>query len=102
MKLEYLCKNPTFLATCLYGIPFIVLGNKAGNAIVFAENVLRASNREPSIAVVTFACLIHAICRKGGLHLNNIFSLFKAALLLILFIVGVATAKATLKAQGLL
>lgn len=100
-------KNPSFLATCLYGIPFIVLGNTAGNAIVFAENAIRASRGEPTdaevrgiaTAVMTFACLIHAVWRRGGLHLNNFFGLVKAALLLMLFIVGVASAAATIKSD---
>ena len=108
MKLEYLCPKPTFLATCLYGIPFIILGNTAGNAIVFAENALLAAERTPTnaetrgiaIAAITFACLIHAVWRRGGLYLNNVFGLMKAALLLMLFIVGVVSAAGGIKRSG--
>jgi amino acid transporter len=107
-KLEYLCPNPTFLATCLYGIPFIILGNTAGNAIVFAENALLAAQHKPTnaetrgiaIAAITFACLIHAVWRRGGLYLNNLFGVMKAALLLLLFIVGVVSAAGGIKRSG--
>lgn len=107
LKLEYLCPKPYFLATCLYGIPFILLGNTAGNAIVFAENAIRASEREPTnvevrgvaIAVITFACLIHAVWRRGGVYLNNLFGLVKVAILLTLFFVGVASAAGAIKSS---
>lgn len=108
LKLEYLCKKPHFLATCLFGIPFIFLGTAAGNAIIFAENVIRASDKDPTnnevrgvaIAVITFSCLIHVFWRRGGLYLNNLFGLVKVALLLMLFIVGILSAAGAIKNNG--
>ena len=91
-------KKPLYLTHCLYGIPFIVLGTAAGNAVVFGENIMLASGKEVNngtvraiaLGVITFACFLHAISRSGGIWLNNIFGSIKFLMLLTLFIVGVA------------
>ncbi|OAP58286.1 hypothetical protein AYL99_07376 [Fonsecaea erecta] len=98
--LEYMVKRPLYLATCIYGIPFICLGTAAGNAIIFAENIMLASGKEAmngsvrgiAIGVVTFACLLHAISRTGGVWLNNFFGTVKFLMLLVLFVLGVVYA----------
>ncbi|OAL26463.1 hypothetical protein AYO20_10131 [Fonsecaea nubica] len=98
--LEYMVKRPLYLATCVYGIPFICLGTAAGNAIVFAENIMLASGKEAingsvrgiAIGVITFACLLHAISRTGGVWLNNVFGTVKFIMLLLMFILGVVYA----------
>ncbi|KIW96185.1 uncharacterized protein Z519_03252 [Cladophialophora bantiana CBS 173.52] len=98
--LEYMVKRPLYLATCIYGIPFIFLGTAAGNAIVFAENIMQAAGKEAmnasvrgiAVSVITFACLLHAISRTGGVWLNNFFGAVKFVMLLVLFILGVVYA----------
>ncbi|OAG40293.1 hypothetical protein AYO21_05384 [Fonsecaea monophora] len=98
--LEYMVKRPLYLATCVYGIPFICLGTAAGNAIVFAENIMLASGKEAingsvrgiAVGVITFACLLHAISRTGGVWLNNVFGTVKFIMLLLMFILGVVYA----------
>jgi len=81
----------------MYGIVFIILGNLSGNAIAFGLYVMAAAgNDDPSrgsviglaIGALTFACLVHAASRRGGLLLNNIFAVLKVAILLIIIILG--------------
>lgn len=94
-------KSPDFLATCLYGIPFIVLGTAVGNALVFAISIFRAAGvdhpndyavRGLAIGVITFCCMMHGLWRKGGLYLNNFFGIIKLAILVGIFVLGVAYA----------
>lgn len=100
-----MCKRPHFLATCVYGIPFICLGNVSGNCILFAESIIEACGKVPTngairalaIGVATFACLVHAVWRKGGIYLNNAFGFVKVAMLIMLFVVGIASAAGAFK-----
>lgn len=101
IQLEYLIKKPPFLATCLYGIPFIVLGTAAGNALVFAISILRAAGitnpndyavRGLAIGIITFCCFVHSFWRKGGVFLNNCFGFVKVVILFVMFVTGVAYA----------
>ncbi|KAK5076215.1 hypothetical protein LTR51_001895 [Lithohypha guttulata] len=102
--LEYLIKSPKRLATCLYGIPFIVLGTAAGNALVCAECLLRATGHEPSegairglaIGLASTACLVHAGWRTGGVYLFNAFGTIKVGMMVAMFSLGVAYAAGTL------
>jgi len=72
----------------------------AGNAIVFAESVLNAAGRPlnnaevrgVAVAVATSACLLHAGSRKWGIRVNNAFGILKLAILVLMFILGVAYA----------
>jgi amino acid transporter len=100
-----MCKRPRYLATCVYGIPFICLGNVSGNCILFAESIIEACGKVPTnittralaIGVATFACLVHAVWRKGGIYLNNAFGFVKIAMLVMLFVVGIASAAGAFK-----
>lgn len=91
-------KSPKFLATCLYGIPFIVLGTAAGNALVFAISIFRAAGiaipndytvRGLAIGVITFCCFMHGFWRRGGVILNNCFGAVKLVMLFVVFVMGV-------------
>lgn len=86
--------------SCLFGISFIILGNMAGNCINFSVRAFEAAGIEEkdqssavirgvSIAVATFACFIHAISRRGGILLNNVFAVVKAAFLLVIIITAI-------------
>ncbi len=87
-----------FLATCLFGICFIVLENSAHNAISFAQNVMQAANQDAAmtpgkiigiaLSVNTFCLLLHAISRKWGIILNNVFGTFKFGILVFVIIIG--------------
>ena len=89
-------QRPKFLATCMYGIIFILLGNLAGNAIAFGSYIMAAAGREDShgailglaIAGQTFACLLHMFSRRGGLLVNNLFAIFKVMLLMTIIVFG--------------
>ena len=89
-------KRPVFLATCLFGIAFIILENSAHNSLAFAQNVLSASHAEITpgkvvaivLAVNTFCCLLHAISRKWGIIMNNVFGTVKFLILVFIVIIG--------------
>jgi amino acid transporter len=89
-------KRPIFLATCLFGICFIVLENSSHNAIAFAQNILDASQTQATpgkiiaiaFAVNTFCCLLHAISRRWGIIVNNIFGTVKFLILVFVIIIG--------------
>lgn len=72
----------------------------AGNAISFGLNIMIAcgidtpSNgivRAIAVAVATFACSLHIVSRWWGIALNNFFGSVKAAILLMLIIVGIVS-----------
>lgn len=86
---------------------FIVLGNTAGNAISFAQYILRAQGysgdelKNPSLEVewllkgvavsaITGACLLHGLWRAGGIYINNCFATIKCCLLLVFIAAGFA------------
>lgn len=84
----------------MYGIIFIILGNRAGNAIAFGIYVMQAAGRTGSpseiralaIAVLTAACMIHWLWRRGGILLNNLLATLKASILLAIIVIGFSAA----------
>lgn len=90
-------KSPLFLATCMYGITFIILENTAANAVSFATNILDASlitqtpGKITAIAIAgnTFCCVLHTLSRKWGILLNNFFGTVKLFILLFVIIIGI-------------
>jgi len=90
-------KRPTFLATCMYGITFIILENTAGTSVSFATNILDACHitQTPgkiigiALAVNTFCCVLHTLSRKWGILLNNFFGTLKLCLLIFIIIIGI-------------
>ena len=95
-QLEYIYKSPRFRTTCMYGIIFVILGNRAGNAIALGIYVLQAADRAPSpsevralaVAALTAACVVHWLWRKGGIILNNLLAVLKACILLAIIAIG--------------
>lgn len=47
-----------------------------------------AAIRGLAVAVLTGACILHAVWRQGGIVLNNAFAVFKILILLFIIIVG--------------
>ncbi|KAF2202669.1 amino acid transporter [Delitschia confertaspora ATCC 74209] len=97
--LEWVLQKPKFLATCMYGIVFILLGNLSGNAIQFGRYVLLASGHDNptrgpviglAIAALTIVVLVHTVSRKGGILMNNAFAILKVCILLTIIILGFA------------
>ena len=101
-QLEDLFANPKFRTTCMYGVIFVILGNRSGNAIAFGIYVMQAAGRNGTsdamavrglaIAALTFACLLHAGWRKGGIVLNNVMASLKTVILLAVIGIGFAAA----------
>ncbi|KAL3458093.1 amino acid permease-domain-containing protein [Aspergillus heterothallicus] len=95
--LEFLFPRPRFLATCMYGVPFILLANLSGNAIAFGIQIMRAAGYEnpPHGAVIGLAIGVLTICtslnifsRRGGLVVNNFFAVVKVLTLITIIVLG--------------
>ncbi|KAK4210058.1 amino acid permease-domain-containing protein [Rhypophila decipiens] len=103
----YYKKDTVLYSGCLYGISFIVIGNMASNCINFGSRVLQAANpgatpdnggvRGVAIAAAAFACVIHAVSRRGGILLNNFLALVKVGILLIIIITTLAVVGGAVK-----
>lgn len=88
----------------MFGIVFIVLGNLAGNAVAFGIYVMIAAGYDPinssdnsyqkgpviglAISVMTICCMFHAISRRGGILINNMFAVTKVGILVAIAIIG--------------
>lgn len=87
----------------MFGIPFIILGNFAGNGIAFGTYMMHAciGDTEPSkssvigcaIAGTTLPTLLIIVSRKGGLLLNNTFAIIKVSILVVIIVLGFANAQ---------
>jgi amino acid transporter len=102
--INYLMKKPKFFASCVYAIPFILVGNAAANALSFASHVAEASGydiltgtpsqkdmnmvRGIALGTMTAVCILHGIWRRLGIVINNVFAGFKILLLLLIIILG--------------
>ncbi len=89
--------RPKFLVTCMYGIVFILLGNLSGNAISFGNYVMIAANRQNAsradiiglaIAALSVAILLHICSRRGGIFINNLFTVVKVLILIAIIVMG--------------
>jgi amino acid transporter len=105
LQLEYIFKKPLFLATCTYGIMFIVLGNLAGNAVGLGIYVMTAARPQlldkddsnyPKGAIygiailgLTFASSVHIFSRRGGILMNNMFAVVKVGILVVIIFLGI-------------
>jgi amino acid transporter len=103
--LNYLIKKPKFLASCVYGVTFVLVGNAAANALSFASHLVSTSThydaidgtpsrttsnmvRGIAIGTMTAVCLLHGIWRRAGIAVNNVFAIFKLLMLLMIIILG--------------
>jgi amino acid permease len=76
---------------------YIILGNMAGNCLIFGIRILQAANvpvtphavRGIAVAVATFACGIHIVSRRGGIWLGNLFAIIKVLMLLMMIVTGI-------------
>ena len=82
----------------MYGVIFITLGNLSGNAYAFGLYALEAAGvagndaavRGLAVMGLTFACVLHALWRKGGIVLNNLLAFVKVSILLVIIVIGFA------------
>ncbi|RPA93891.1 amino acid transporter [Choiromyces venosus 120613-1] len=114
--LERIYRKPKYIATCVYAIQFILLGNTAASAVSCAAHFLRAINptkysfntqlqpgaappapppdglsKGLAIGVITLNCLIHFYWpRFGGKYLMTAFAALKILLLVLVIIAGIA------------
>ena len=84
----------------MYGTVFIVFGNLSGNAIAFGIFVLQAAGiqdnaplaRGLAVVLLTAACALHALWRRGGILVNNILATIKVFILFCIIGIGFAAA----------
>ena len=82
----------------MYGIIYVILGNRTGNALMMAAYIMKAAGRPGSAseirgiaaAVLTVVCIVHATWRKGGILLNNLLASLKASILVAIIAIGFA------------
>lgn len=95
--LKFLAKHPKYMATCMFGFIFVVVGNSAANCVSFAVHCLAAAgiNDPPKGAVQGIALgtawlvtLLHALGRMFGVHLNSVFAVTKVLMLIMIIIMG--------------
>lgn len=87
----------------MYGIPYIILGNLAGNAIAIGTFVMGAADRPASqgpviaiaLTVLTAAVLLHVCSRRGGIVVNNAFAVVKVLILVSIIVIGFVKAART-------
>lgn len=81
----------------MFGVVFVILGNRAGNALAFGTYVMKAAgqtNPDPStvrgiaVGAATLSCLVHYLWRRGGILLINIFAVLKSLMLLSIIVLG--------------
>ncbi|KAK3901884.1 amino acid permease-domain-containing protein [Staphylotrichum tortipilum] len=93
---NFFFKAPKYLATCVFGVSFLVFGNTATNSVAFAVAVLQASWTTPTpgkivgiaLACNTFSCMLHSMSRKWGIRLNNLLGSLKLLMLFIMIVFG--------------
>jgi hypothetical protein len=103
LQLQYVFTWPAYrertvlLVTCVFAAGYIIIGNMAGNCLIFGVRTLEAANimitnsrvRGLAVAAATLACLIHSFSRRGGIYLSNAFALVKVMMLLLIIITGI-------------
>ncbi|KAK3934215.1 amino acid transporter [Diplogelasinospora grovesii] len=101
--LEYIYKLPELFMTCFFGIPFIVFGNLAGNAIQFGIFMMVAINPTCqsdecrsqagvvlwAIFVLTACSMVNVATREFSIRLNNLFAFVKVAFIVVMAFVGI-------------
>ncbi|KAI9642690.1 hypothetical protein NHQ30_008421 [Ciborinia camelliae] len=95
--LKFLAKHPKYMAICMFGFIFVVVGNSAANCVSFGVHVLAAAgiNNPQKGAVQGIALgtawlvtLLHALGRMFGVHLNSVFAVTKVSMLIMIIILG--------------
>jgi amino acid transporter len=103
LQLQYVFTWPAYrqrtvlLVTCVFAAGYIIIGNMAGNCLIFGVRTLEAANvpitnsavRGLAVAAATLACIIHSFSRRGGIYLSNVFALVKVMMLLLIIITGI-------------
>ncbi|TPX08825.1 uncharacterized protein E0L32_009765 [Thyridium curvatum] len=101
--LEYIYHKPKFLATCVFGVIFIVFGHLAGNAIQFGISM--ATLTDPgcrnddrcgrgvvvgwALGVVIVCALINISARQFAIGLNNLFAVAKVLFVVVINLIGI-------------
>jgi amino acid transporter len=94
--LEAAYRRPKLLATVFFAFQAIALGFTAGGCIVFASNIVVASNRTPTpweergiaIAVIVFITLLHTFFPGAGVRTMNALGVIKIITLLFIVVTG--------------
>jgi amino acid transporter len=100
IQLDESYTRPRYLASCIFAVFFVLLGNTAANTISFAKHMLGAFDDNPNpdyrlqrfiaLVCISFICLIHLFSRKMGIFVNNALAAYKVCLLLFVVVAGFA------------
>ena len=90
-------QRTVLLVTCVFAAGYILVGNMAGNCLIFGIRTLEAANspvtnsavRGLAVAAATFSCVLHSFCRRGGIYLGNFFAVIKVMMLLLMIITAI-------------
>ena len=99
IQLDESYTRPRYLASCIFAVFFVLLGDTASNTIAFAKHMLVAfddTNENPdyrlqrfvALVCISFICLIHSFSRKMGIFMNNALAACKVCLLLFVVVAG--------------
>jgi len=85
------------LVTCVFAVCYVIVGNMAGNCLIFGLRTLEAANvpvtnsavRAIAVGAATFACGIHMFSRRGGIWLSNVLATIKVLILLMIVITAI-------------
>jgi len=104
LQLEYIYRKPRLLASCIFGVIFIVFGHLAANAIQAASFIMIAVNPECkegdacfnkgsvigwAIGLVTVCALINISARQFAITVNNCFAVAKVLFVAALGLTGI-------------
>ena len=102
--LEYIYKRPRLLASCVFGITFILFGNLAGNAIqfgVYMQSVISPKCTENdacfskagvilwALGIICLCSFLNVATRQLFIQLNNIFAILKFLFVLATALLGI-------------
>ncbi|CAN9439065.1 unnamed protein product [Alternaria alternata] len=99
VQIDHVWSKPALLFPYMYSFMFVVLSGSQANALSFGKAVIIANTEEGtpiddrlqkvfSIAIIGIVCLLQAYSRVNYIRFNNLFALYKIALLTFLTITG--------------
>ncbi|KAA8571418.1 hypothetical protein MFRU_026g00320 [Monilinia fructicola] len=95
--LKFLARHPRYMAICMFGFVFIVVGNSAANCVSFGVHILAAAGVDDpqkgavqgiALGTAWLVTLLHALGRMFGIHLNSVFAVTKVSILILIIILG--------------
>jgi amino acid transporter len=106
--IEYLIRQPRYLASSAYAVNAAILGWAAGNSVVCGEYILRAANQDNpgqwtrrliGFGAITIAFILHGTSVRTGLYVQNILGASKLILLVFVAATGLYALQGPLQVE---